>query len=252
MDAIASIKGVHDGLATALGDGPLDVLMDDLAHQLATRERFFQDGRAAVNSGERELGRAELQKISDLVASHGMVLWAVLSEHAGTQEAARKLELGTSLPGSGVELAGGDRRLEPSRSPAGIERGFRNAIAPADRVFVVTNPEVSSVRDSDRMVGLVEAGEKGAPSLIVHRLKPEMIARGDMLDIGDVLDVLMIELIGIVPEDEQVLIATNHGQPTALEDHSVAGQPSATSPGELSARRPRSWRWSRTAVCAAW
>lgn len=109
-------------------------------------------------------------------------------------------------------------------SPAGIERGFRNAIAPADKVIIITNPEISSVRDADRIVGLLEANEKGAPSLIINRLKPEMIARGDMLDIGDVLDVLMIELIGIVPEDEQVLVAANHGQPAALEGRSVAGQ----------------------------
>jgi len=116
MNAIVSIKGVGEGLTIALGDGPWDMLMDDLAHQLATRERFFQGGRAAVNAGERELGPAELEKISDLLASHGIVLWAVLSEHSGTQEAARKLDLGTRLSGSGVELAGGDRRLEPSRS----------------------------------------------------------------------------------------------------------------------------------------
>jgi hypothetical protein len=116
MNATVSIKGVGDGLTIAPGDGPWDVLMDDLAHQLATREKFFQGGRAAVNTGERELGPAELEKISDLLASHGIVLWAVLSEHASTQEAARKLELGTRLPGSGVELAGSDRRLEPLHS----------------------------------------------------------------------------------------------------------------------------------------
>jgi septum site-determining protein MinC len=116
MDATVGIKGVGDGLTIALGDGPWDMLMDDLVHQLATQERFFQGGRAAVNTGERELGPAELEKISDLLASHGIVLWVVLSEHSGTQEAARKLELGTRLPGSGVELAGGDRQLEPSRS----------------------------------------------------------------------------------------------------------------------------------------
>jgi septum site-determining protein MinD len=109
-------------------------------------------------------------------------------------------------------------------SPAGIERGFRNAIAPADQVLIITNPEVSSVRDSDRIIGLLEADGKGTPSLIVNRIKPEMVARGDMLDIGDVLDVLMIKLIGIIPEDENVLIATNRGQPIVLENNSLAGQ----------------------------
>ena len=109
-------------------------------------------------------------------------------------------------------------------SPAGIERGFRNAVAQADQVLIVTNPEVSSVRDADRIIGLLEADEKGTPSLIVNRIKPEMVARGDMLDIGDVLDVLMIKLIGIIPEDENVLIATNRGQPIVLENNSLAGQ----------------------------
>ncbi len=109
-------------------------------------------------------------------------------------------------------------------SPAGIERGFRNAVAPADQVIIVTNPEVSSVRDSDRIIGLLEADEKGTPGLIVNRIKPAMVAQGDMLDIGDVLDVLMIKLLGIVPEDEDVLIATNRGQPIALDDNSMAGQ----------------------------
>jgi len=109
-------------------------------------------------------------------------------------------------------------------SPAGIERGFRNAVAPADHVLIITNPEVASVRDSDRIIGLLEADEKGTPDLIINRIKPDMIAQGDMLDIGDVLDVLMIKLIGIVPEDEQVLIATNRGHPIILENHSLAGQ----------------------------
>ena len=109
-------------------------------------------------------------------------------------------------------------------SPAGIERGFRNAIAPADEVIILTNPEVSSVRDSDRIIGLLEADEKAAPSLIVNRIKPEMVEQGDMLAIGDVLDVLMIKLIGIVPEDEQVLISTNRGLPAALANGSLAGQ----------------------------
>ena len=109
-------------------------------------------------------------------------------------------------------------------SPAGIERGFRNAVAPADQVLIVTNPEVSSVRDSDRIIGLLEADEKGTPGLIVNRVKPEMVAQGDMLNIGDVLDVLMIDLIGTVPEDEQVLVATNRGQPVVLGNHSLAGQ----------------------------
>ena len=101
-------------------------------------------------------------------------------------------------------------------SPAGIERGFRNAIAPSDQVLIVTNPEVSSVRDADRIIGLIEAEEKGPGYLIVNRIKPEMVARGDMLSVEDVLDILAIQLIGVIPEDESILISTNQGLPVAM------------------------------------
>jgi len=101
-------------------------------------------------------------------------------------------------------------------SPAGIERGFRNAIAPADQVLVVTNPEISAVRDADRIIGLIEAEEKGPAKLIINRIKPDMVARGDMLSINDVIDILAIQLIGIVPEDESVLISSNQGTPIAM------------------------------------
>lgn len=101
-------------------------------------------------------------------------------------------------------------------SPAGIERGFRNAVAPADEVLIVTNPEVSAVRDADRIIGLLEAEEKGPGRLILNRLKPEMVARGDMLSIEDVLDILAIDLIGVIPEDESILISSNRGTPVAM------------------------------------
>jgi septum site-determining protein MinD len=108
-------------------------------------------------------------------------------------------------------------------SPAGIERGFRNAIAPADTCLVVTNPEVSSVRDADRIIGLIEAEEKGPARLIINRLNPNLVKRGDMLTADDILELLAIELIGIVPEDENVIISTNRGQPVALEGKTKAG-----------------------------
>ncbi len=101
-------------------------------------------------------------------------------------------------------------------SPAGIERGFRNAIAPADQVIIVTNPEISAVRDADRIIGLIEAEEKGPGYLIVNRVKPEMVARGEMLSIDDILDILAIDLIGVIPEDEAILISTNQGMPVAM------------------------------------
>ncbi|MGD1995281.1 MAG: septum site-determining protein MinD [Anaerolineae bacterium] len=108
-------------------------------------------------------------------------------------------------------------------SPAGIEQGFRNAIAPADEVLIVTNPDVAAVRDADRVIGLIEAEEKGPARLIVNRIKPEMVHRGDMLDIADVIELLAVELIGVVPEDERVVAATNTGHPVVLSDNSSAG-----------------------------
>jgi septum site-determining protein MinD len=109
-------------------------------------------------------------------------------------------------------------------SPAGIERGFRNAIAPADVVIIVTNPEVSAVRDADRVIGLIEAEEKGPGQLVLNRVKPDMVKRGDMLSTDDVLDILAVPLIGIIPEDEGILVSSNRGTPAALEDKSRAGQ----------------------------
>lgn len=109
-------------------------------------------------------------------------------------------------------------------SPAGIERGFRNAIAPADEVLIVTNPEVSAVRDADRIIGLLEANNKGPGRLILNRVKPDMIKRGEMMSADDVTDILAIKLIGIVPEDEGVIPASNSGIPITLNESSKAGQ----------------------------
>ncbi len=109
-------------------------------------------------------------------------------------------------------------------SPAGIERGFRNAIAAADRVLVVTNPEVSAVRDADRVIGLLEAEEKHAPALVINRLNASLVKQHDMLSADDVLDLLGISLIGVVPEDETVIVGSNRGVPVAQDPKSRAGQ----------------------------
>jgi len=109
-------------------------------------------------------------------------------------------------------------------SPAGIERGFQNAIAPADKVLIVTTPEVAAVRDADRIIGLIEAEGKNPPHLIINRFKPDMVRRGDMLGTSDVIEILAIDLIGIVPEDEAIIISTNKGVPAVLDEKALAGQ----------------------------
>jgi septum site-determining protein MinD len=109
-------------------------------------------------------------------------------------------------------------------SPAGIERGFRNAIAPADIALVITNPEVSAVRDADRIIGLIEAEEKGPARLVINRIKPDLVRRGEMLSVNDVIELLAIELIGIVPDDETVVSSTNRGLPIVMNGKSRAGQ----------------------------
>jgi len=110
-------------------------------------------------------------------------------------------------------------------SPAGIEDGFRYAVAPADDIIIVTNPEVAAVRDADRVVGLVEAAEKNSPQLIINRLRPDMVRRGEMLDVADVIELLAIDLIGIVPEDQNILASANRGKPLAFSmDGSLAGR----------------------------
>jgi septum site-determining protein MinD len=108
-------------------------------------------------------------------------------------------------------------------SPAGIEQGFRNAIAPADKILIITTPEVAAVRDADRIIGLIEAEEKGPASLIINRLRPEMVRRGNMLTTDDVIEILAIDLIGIVPEDKAIIVSTNKGVPIVLNDRAPAG-----------------------------
>lgn len=95
--------------------------------------------------------------------------------------------------------------------PAGIEQGFRNAIAGADKALVVTTPEVSAIRDADRIIGLLEANEIRDIHLIINRLRPDMIARGDMMSVDDVIEILAVDLLGTLPDDKQIVIAANQG-----------------------------------------
>lgn len=107
--------------------------------------------------------------------------------------------------------------------PAGIEQGFKNAIAGADRAFVVTTPEVSAIRDADRIVGLLEANEITKAELIVNRIRMDMVRRGDMMSIEDVTDILGIPILGAIPDDEEIVISTNQGEPL-VGMNSFAGQ----------------------------
>jgi septum site-determining protein MinD len=107
--------------------------------------------------------------------------------------------------------------------PAGIERGFENAVAAADEALVVCTPEVSSIRDADRVTGLLFAKEI-PPKLLINRIVPEMVERGDMLSHQDVVDVLSIDLVGLVEADDQVVVSTNSGSPIVMQKDSKAGQ----------------------------
>ena len=107
--------------------------------------------------------------------------------------------------------------------PAGIEQGFKNAIAGAGKALVVTTPEVSAVRDADRIIGLLEANEMKETYLVVNRLRMDMVKRGDMMSSDDVMEILAVDLIGVVPDDENIVISTNQGEPLVGSD-SLAGR----------------------------
>lgn len=107
--------------------------------------------------------------------------------------------------------------------PAGIEQGFKNAIAGADRALVVTTPEVSAIRDADRIIGLLDANNCKRMNLVINRLRIDLIRKGDMMSVDDVTDILAIDLIGTVPDDENIIISTNQGEPLVGSAH-PAGQ----------------------------
>ena len=107
--------------------------------------------------------------------------------------------------------------------PAGIEQGFQNAIAGADRAVVVTTPEVSAIRDADRIIGLLEQGGIAQSELIINRLRMDMVKRGDMMSVEDVTEILAVNLLGAIPDDEQIVIGTNQGEPVIGLD-SMAGK----------------------------
>lgn len=108
--------------------------------------------------------------------------------------------------------------------PAGIEQGFRNAVAGAQKAIVVTTPEVSAVRDADRIIGLMEAEELRDIRLIVNRVRIHMVKRGDMMDINDISEILSVPIVGVVPEDEVIVVSTNRGEPAVMDGKSGASR----------------------------
>ena len=108
--------------------------------------------------------------------------------------------------------------------PAGIEQGFKNAIAGADSAIVVTTAEISSIRDADRIIGLLEASEIKNPELIINRLRPNMVKKGEMMDVDDIVDLLSIDLIGVVPDDEFIITQTNKGEPVVTNKKAPSGR----------------------------
>ena len=108
--------------------------------------------------------------------------------------------------------------------PAGIEQGFKNAIAGADRAIVVTTAEISAIRDADRIIGLLESSEIRNPELIVNRLRPNMVKKGEMMEVDDIVDLLSVDLIGVVPDDEYIITQTNKGEPVIQNRKAPSGK----------------------------
>ena len=108
--------------------------------------------------------------------------------------------------------------------PAGIEQGFKNAIAGATRAIVVSTAEISSIRDADRIIGLLESSDIKNPELIVNRIRPNMVRRGEMMDVDDIVDLLSIDLIGVVPDDEYIITQTNKGEPVIQNKKAPSGK----------------------------
>ena len=108
--------------------------------------------------------------------------------------------------------------------PAGIEQGFKNAIAGADRAIVVTTAEISAIRDADRIIGLLEASEIKNPELVINRIRPNMVRKGEMMDVDDIVDLLSIDLIGVVPDDEYIITQTNKGEPVIQNKKAPSGK----------------------------
>ena len=108
--------------------------------------------------------------------------------------------------------------------PAGIEQGFKNAVAGADRAIVVTTAEISAIRDADRIIGLLESSEIKNPELVINRIRPNMVKKGEMMEVDDIVDLLSVDLIGVVPDDEYIITQTNKGEPVIKNKKAPSGK----------------------------
>ncbi|MCK5780333.1 MAG: septum site-determining protein MinD [Psychrilyobacter sp.] len=108
--------------------------------------------------------------------------------------------------------------------PAGIEQGFKNAIAGADKAIIITTPEISAIRDADRVIGLLAASEMNDVKLIINRVKMKLVNEGNMLHMDDIVDILGLDIVGVVPDDEEIVISTNKGEPVSVKALTNSGK----------------------------
>lgn len=108
--------------------------------------------------------------------------------------------------------------------PAGIEQGFKNAIVGADEAIIITTPEISAIRDADRVIGLLAASEMNEIKLIINRVKMKLVNEGNMLHMDDIVDILGLDIVGIVPDDEEIVISTNKGEPVSVKALTPSGK----------------------------
>ncbi len=169
--------------------------------------------------------------IVDLVEGHCRLRQALIRDKAASElyllPAAQSRDKSAVSPADMVrvcEQLRGECEFVLIDSPAGIEAGFRNAVAAAEEFILVTTPDVSSIQDVDRVLGILEAEGRGSTRLVINRIRPDLVKRKEMLSPAQILDILSVELLGIVPDDEAVIVANGRGTPIANDLRSLVGK----------------------------
>ncbi len=206
------------GMALALNGSKVAVVDADIGLRnldviLGLENRIVYD-LVHVIEGECRLKQA---LIRDKRVENLFLLPAAQTRDKNAVTPAQMRELVNQIKGEGYDYVIVD-------CPAGIEQGFKNAVAGADKAIIVTTPEVSAIRDADRIIGMVEAAELPEPQLIINRYRPRMVANGDMMNKEDILEILSIPLLGIVPDHEEIIISANRGAPVVLDEKSLVGE----------------------------